>query len=292
MLSAPPVLVEPKEIFVGEVSPVAPEYFEWATQTPEPSPLCLLKVPSAAVDEHFCVFQKSCSPVWEEMLTRLARHADILEAVDSSVRKQLIQTLCQPFFEHVVDTVCSESDSSRISTYRLKDERQKLNLGQRLGTFEEESTDADSDSAFATLFSSDAEECEGERVRDMEHASESSQSTPRFAVLEEDSVSAQDTEKSQMVCRHWKSKGWCRYQCQCKFLHPENKRGIGAKSPSDISDVPSSASTQSTRRRGGKNRRCPVSLDSRLDLPNSWDARLLTPPSFCQGVPLVHFQTW
>jgi hypothetical protein len=286
------VLVEPKQTFVGRVSPVAPEHFEWATQTPEPSPLCFLKAPSIAADQHFCAFQKSCNPVVEEMLTRLASHADILEAVDSSVRKQLIQTLCQPFFENVVETVCSEIDSSRISTYRLKDEKPKLNLGQRLGIFEEESTDVDSDSAFATLFSSDAEECEREQGRDMEHASESSQWTPRFAVLEEDSVSAQDTEKSQMVCRHWKSKGWCRYQCQCKFLHPENKRGVGAKSPSDTSDVPSSASTQSTRRKGGKNKRYPVALDSRLDLPNSWDARLPFPPSFCQGVPLVHFQTW
>jgi len=291
MLSAPPVLVEPKQVFVGEVSPVAPEYFGWATQTPEPSPLCLLKAPSIAVDEHFCAFQKSCNPVLEEMLTRLASHADILDAVDSSVRKQLIQTLCQPFFEHVVETVCSEIHSSRSSTYRLKDERPKLNLGQRLGIFEEESTDADSDSAFATLFSSDAEECEGERVKDMEHASESSQWTPRFTALEEDSVSAQDIEKSQMVCRHWKSKGWCRYECQCKFLHPENKRGVGAKSPSDTSDVPSSSSTHSTRRRGGKNRRCLVSLDSKLDLPNSWDARLPTPPSFCQSLPLFHFQS-
>jgi len=30
-----------------------------------------------------------------------------------------------------------------------------------------------------------------------------------------------------MVCCHWKNKGWCRYQDQCKFAHPEHKRGIG-----------------------------------------------------------------
>lgn len=38
-------------------------------------------------------------------------------------------------------------------------------------------------------------------------------------------------EKSQMVCRHWKTKGWCRMEGQCKFLHPEHKRGSGVATP-------------------------------------------------------------
>merc|ERR1719405_287702 len=37
-----------------------------------------------------------------------------------------------------------------------------------------------------------------------------------------------DSEKSNMVCRHWKSKGWCRMESNCKFLHPEHKRGVAA----------------------------------------------------------------
>jgi len=36
-----------------------------------------------------------------------------------------------------------------------------------------------------------------------------------------------ELDKSSMVCRHWKSKGWCRLEEKCKFLHPENKRGGG-----------------------------------------------------------------
>jgi len=36
------------------------------------------------------------------------------------------------------------------------------------------------------------------------------------------------SSKSHMVCRHWKTKGWCKYQMNCKFMHPEHKRGIGA----------------------------------------------------------------
>mmetsp|Transcript_43971 Transcript_43971/g.121667 ORF Transcript_43971/g.121667 Transcript_43971/m.121667 type:complete len:478 (+) Transcript_43971:79-1512(+) len=42
-------------------------------------------------------------------------------------------------------------------------------------------------------------------------------------------ASASSGDKSVMVCRHWKSKGWCRMEADCKFLHPEHKRGtLGA----------------------------------------------------------------
>merc|ERR1719262_660664 len=45
--------------------------------------------------------------------------------------------------------------------------------------------------------------------------------------MESDGEHGSDQEKSVMVCRHWKSKGWCRMEDNCKFLHPEHKRGIG-----------------------------------------------------------------
>lgn len=33
-----------------------------------------------------------------------------------------------------------------------------------------------------------------------------------------------------MVCRHWKSKGWCRMGDACKFSHPSHKCGVGSAS--------------------------------------------------------------
>jgi hypothetical protein len=42
----------------------------------------------------------------------------------------------------------------------------------------------------------------------------------------DDAEQANDSEKSLMVCRHWKSKGWCRLESNCKFQHPEHKRGV------------------------------------------------------------------
>merc|ERR1712118_308403 len=44
----------------------------------------------------------------------------------------------------------------------------------------------------------------------------------------DDEAGVADSEKSTMVCRHWKSKGWCRLEENCKFLHPENKKGVSA----------------------------------------------------------------
>mmetsp|Transcript_174863 Transcript_174863/g.560681 ORF Transcript_174863/g.560681 Transcript_174863/m.560681 type:complete len:503 (-) Transcript_174863:170-1678(-) len=41
------------------------------------------------------------------------------------------------------------------------------------------------------------------------------------------SAASEGMEKSVMVCRHWKSKGWCKLGDDCKFLHPDHKRGSG-----------------------------------------------------------------
>jgi len=35
--------------------------------------------------------------------------------------------------------------------------------------------------------------------------------------------------KHIMVCRHWKSKGFCKLEASCKFQHPEHKRGGAAR---------------------------------------------------------------
>jgi hypothetical protein len=283
MFSAPAVLVEPHCVIAEEASPITQERFEWATQTPEPSPICLLKVPLHSSDDYLRSFKHVCNPVWEQMLTRVASHADILGAAEPSVRHQLMQTLCQPFFEEVVGSLCGEVSSAgpglagapwqKTMDGPLKDGRTSLSLGQSLGLLEEDSTDAESDSAFAALLSSEGEDCEGEQR--MEWASHSSQFSG-----DEDLESPKEDEKSQMVCRHWKTKGWCRYESQCKFLHPEHKRGICASCPPENGDV--TMPSRSTRRRGGKNKRNLVSLDSRLFFANSYN--MCQSFALCQGV--------
>jgi hypothetical protein len=266
------------------------------------------------------------------MLTRIASHADILDSAEPSVRHQLIQTLCQPFFEEVVKSLCGEissagpgvagatwqktmdgplknarttlclkegsgkqeedsNDADTDSDFAallslgrttlnlgkslglLEEDSTTLSLGQSLASLEEDSTDADSDSAFAALLSSEGEDCEGEQR--LEWASYSSQFSG-----DADLEPPREDEKSQMVCRHWKTKGWCRYESQCKFLHPEYKRGICAKCPSENGDV--TMPSRCTRRRGGKNKRNVVSLDSRLFFANSYN--MCQSFALCQGV--------
>jgi hypothetical protein len=293
MFSAPPVLVEPKDMIADEASLITRERFEWATQTPEPSPICLLKVPLHPSDEYVCSFKTACSPAWEEMLTRVATHADILGAAEPTVRHLLIETLCKPFFDQAVETLCKEISSvgpavvgatwQKTMDGPLKDDRTTLSLGRCLGLLEEDSTDADNDSAFTALFSSDGEDCEVEPR--MEWTSHSS----HFSV-DGDSESPKDDDddaKSQMVCRHWKSKGWCRYQSQCKFLHPPNKQGISAKDPTGNCCI--SLPNRSTRR-GGKNKRNMVALDSRLFFADS--CNMCPPFATCQGAQELHFGSY
>jgi hypothetical protein len=275
MLSAPPVLVEPKVMIVDELSPhIEHRCFEWVTETPEPSPMYLARMPVNPVDEHLGSFTNSCTPIWEEMFTRIATHADILGASESSARKQLIQTLCQPFFDHVIETLNDEISSlgSKASAPLQK----TANLEQ-LRFFEEDSTDAETDSAFATLFSSDGEDdCEADAS--LEHASQSSGGV----VASDGGESPRDDEKTQMVCRHWKSKGWCRYESQCKFLHPQNKCGVSAKVMAEESDM--SLANRSTRRRGGKSKRSVVALDSRLNLVDSYSYSMCPSFAIFQGM--------
>jgi len=56
-------------------------------------------------------------------------------------------------------------------------------------------------------------------------------------------------EKSVMVCRHWKSKGWCRMEADCKFLHPDHKRGVPP--PAGFSAPPGSGRSGSKGASGG-----------------------------------------
>eukprot|EP00419_Tripos_fusus_P088816 CAMPEP_0172866726 /NCGR_PEP_ID=MMETSP1075-20121228/82152_1 /TAXON_ID=2916 /ORGANISM="Ceratium fusus, Strain PA161109" /LENGTH=402 /DNA_ID=CAMNT_0013715923 /DNA_START=15 /DNA_END=1223 /DNA_ORIENTATION=- len=40
-----------------------------------------------------------------------------------------------------------------------------------------------------------------------------------------------------MVCCHWKTKGWCRYEDSCRFMHLEAKRGMGGSAVEETGDA-------------------------------------------------------
>eukprot|EP00434_Breviolum_minutum_P035262 symbB.v1.2.031207.t1/scaffold3596.1/size57580/6 len=47
--------------------------------------------------------------------------------------------------------------------------------------------------------------------------------------------------KTAVVCRHWKSKGWCRLGDECKFAHPEHKCGAGLIKKAEKEKAPTSS---------------------------------------------------
>jgi hypothetical protein len=92
---------------------------------------------------------------------------------------------------------------------------------------DDEST-TDEVGAFASLLSGPSSEGEVvDQSEDSPQDSEASSPVVSIPSPHEDSEPS-DPEKSVMVCRHWRSKGWCRMEANCKFLHPENKRGVTA----------------------------------------------------------------
>merc|ERR1719428_2652378 len=92
---------------------------------------------------------------------------------------------------------------------------------------DDEST-TDEVGAFASLLSGPSSEGEAFDASEASpHDSETSSPAVNNSSPREDSEPS-DPEKSVMVCRHWRSKGWCRMEANCKFLHPEHKRGVTA----------------------------------------------------------------
>jgi len=99
--------------------------------------------------------------------------------------------------------------------------------------FDEESTEASDSCAFASLLSIASSDSNDE-MDFIERKSEGSELTS-------------DVATSTMVCRHWKSKGWCRLESACKFLHPEHKKGVSAPSGADNAATPAKR-----KKKGGK----------------------------------------
>lgn len=162
------------------------------------------------------------------------------------VSRELLKTACEPFFEQMLTAVQEAVEQQMRSQFQaqtqmhqqghvqsfdsigeLKCQRTSMHFPQarQLDPLpDEESTDVEELSgAFASLLSGPTSEDEGS-----DGVLESSWKPLPETSGTEEAEHAADCEKSTMVCRHWKSKGWCRLESNCKFLHPENKRGVSA----------------------------------------------------------------
>lgn len=183
--------------------------------------------------------QNACATYFEHMWRSVESDARMCQmAAEGAVPRECVRKMCEPFFEHMV-TVVQEALEYQVQqphqwTHGAYWPRQPAAVAP-LCRFDDESTEAESPSAFPSLFSGT-----------------SSDADPFDAAERKSEISelVGDADKSIMVCRHWKSKGWCRLGCDCKFLHPESKRGISVPAEGTAPSAPHAP----RRKRGGKNR--------------------------------------
>jgi len=210
MKSTPPVFHAPAVSAVSTPILSSPAVFKngycpWAVKTPEASPYCW-----------------GTSP----------RNEAFINAPTPLISRDLLKSVCEPFFDQMLTALQHELEQ-QMQNQRQSQEQQVLQSLETLGDVrchraslhyqqasqleplpDEESTDVDeAGGAFASLLSGTCSEADASDV------------VVKPEIEDENVI---ESEKSTMVCRHWKSKGWCRLQENCKFLHPENKRGVSA----------------------------------------------------------------
>lgn len=171
----------------------------WVTQTPEPSPMLWGRAPPSEA-----------------------------YVGQPEVSKDFLRSICEPFFEQmlvavqqalVVQGQQAAPTNHMTSTYTT--EQGQFRPCDERSTEEGSDIISDSGGAFSTIFSP--------------HPGPNEQETLQFGAIEA-TKTIDDTKDNERrppqvqatVCRHWKSKGWCRMESNCKFLHPEHKRGVGS----------------------------------------------------------------
>jgi hypothetical protein len=233
MMTQMPVMMTPHmataAVFQQPTSP-------WVTQTPESSPMLW-----------------NCAP---------SPDSYGLNPFDSSqkcISKEFLRAVCEPFFDQMLTAIYQTLQAQNQQAMHVQGHCMGAQVSATAGhqqvsatgvcnsyglpTCEEPSTEDGSDVSDAGAFSAiltppSAEEEQVKKTRWCDVEAESD--------AEEDS----DMEATAMVCRHWKSKGWCRLEKNCKFLHPEHQRGVSFTTSSksftamDNSNVDSSITSE------------------------------------------------
>jgi len=211
------------------------ESYPWAAYTPEPSPRsphaepnvdqCLIPMQPALSPE---LLQTVCAPYFEQMCRSIKMDPFVQKMPADSISPGMLQPMCEPFFEDMLTAL--------HQTLQMQGQQQPFNscfqpvFYPQAGFYH---TDTESTAASLRYPSSDSED-----------------------IVETKSEDTSDVERSVMVCRHWKSKGWCRMESKCKFLHPDHKCGISAPRPALAPGASAEGEAEAGRRKkkGSKNR--------------------------------------
>lgn len=164
------------------------------------------------------------------------------------ISREFLRMVCEPFFEQMLTALQQALQQQQKQCFADQAPRMQCQSWQSTFSFppakqldpmpdveEDDSTDADDCGAFASLLSGPSSEDENSNAT-FANPSDSKVLVPELqdeesvtpSQSQDESDQANELEKSTMVCRHWKSKGWCRLGSSCKFQHPEHKRGMAA----------------------------------------------------------------
>jgi len=181
----------------------------WPMQTPEVSPVLWERAPSSATNK---------------------------DGIAGGLSKEILRKLCEPFFEQMLDTLCMVLQNPAAMEMMVEQEAFGC-LNQKLGSQTDQgSDDQNGDAGDLGAFSSVMNEPQSTYMAfpstmqnfDFIPAAKSDSAKRAGGKGELEQVHEQDKQATIMVCRHWKSKGWCRLGDGCKFSHPEHKCGVGA----------------------------------------------------------------
>jgi len=229
MNSAPAVLRMPKLEMESD------ECYPWAAHTPEVSPRWREVAPSmeCVVTEapaHLSpeLMRTVCMPYFEQMCSSVSMQQLPAKSVAS---QDELRAMCEPYFDEMVNAL-HQNISQSTSDSCFQPVFYPMMPYFRM---DDQSTDADDSCAFTSLFSGASSE------------------SPR-SLRSEVSQTPGDVGKSTMVCRHWKSKGFCRLESKCKFLHPEHECGIDVAGDNGGAACGQLDITARPKKRGGRNR--------------------------------------
>jgi len=146
----------------------------------------------------------------------------------NGISKDFLRQVCEPFFEQMLVAVhqavaCQaihaqgQCQSDQVGPQSMQQQYQP-----EPSTEDGSEASASESAAFSAVFSSPSEERRTHVLACMPENME-----PHSSQELQSELGSDEHEKNVMVCRHWKSKGWCRMKDECKFLHPGHKRGVG-----------------------------------------------------------------
>jgi len=171
------------------------------------------------------------------------------------ISRALLKAVCEPFFDQMLTAVHEAVEQQLMQNQQRQMQQQQMQQQQSIDPLgdgrcfrsssmhfqqgacqleplpDEESLSTDLDEvggAFASLLSGPSSEHESEDEGSDVVTNEMTLKSSSESHALDDEAGVADSEKSTMVCRHWKSKGWCRLEENCKFLHPECKKGVSA----------------------------------------------------------------